>query len=89
MLEILEHTNLREIITFQEKIDGMKISNNKNLNCETHAEDRIVELKNKNPDRKASKLLNHVLSGPVSPVAKWRHEFWQNFVNDFSGLLIF
>ena len=88
---ILEHCNANDITQLESVVQGMKISNHKNFDCETCILAKQPNTRNHQADPRAGKPfdLNHTdLAGPIEPIAKDRYKYAMIFTDDYSGCLL-
>ena len=82
------HCNVQDILALEKDIDGMKVSDKSDFNCDTCTLGKMPEYRNRNPDRKASKLFELVhcdLAGTIEPVACEGFKYCL-MVDDYSGV---
>ena len=88
---VLGHCNIRDLLKLPEVVDGMKISNKNNFDCDICAKGKMCQFRNRDADRRANKQLELVhcdLSGPIDPVARGGFKYVISFVDDYSGLIV-
>ena len=92
---VLGHCNIRDVLKLEEHVEGMKIDLNgnkdTNFECETCVLGKMCDIRNRNPDRKATAPLELVhldLAGPVQPAAKDGYKYALICVDDFSNLTL-
>ena len=85
------HCNLQDILALENVVDGMKVSDKSDFNCDTCTLGKMPQFRNRNTDRKASKLFELVhcdLAGPIEPVAHEGFKYCLMFVDNYSGVFM-
>ena len=87
--QTMGHCNVQDILALENVVDGMKVSDKSEFNCDTCTLGKMPQYRNRNPDRKASKLFELVhcdLAGPIEPTAREGFKYCLMFVDDYSGV---
>ena len=88
--KILGHCNLQDVLKLESVVKGMSISNRKFSDCETCTLGKMIQYRNRAPDRRASsplELVHSDLAGPVDPPARDGFRYAISFVDDYSGAI--
>ena len=89
--QILGHCNLRDILSLENVVDGMNITNKSKFDCGICIEGKMTQFRNREADLKANSILDLVhcdLAGPIEPVAKEGFRYVLGFIDDCSGLIM-
>ena len=89
--QIMGHCNNEDLYRLESVMDGMKISDKSDLNCDVFVMGKMPQFRNRKPDDKAKSLFEFVhcdLVGPISPTAREGYKYCLMFVDDFSGTSI-
>ena len=87
--KVMGHCNAHDVLALENVVDGMKISDKSDFNCEICTLGKMPQFRSRKPDKKASKLFELVhcdLAGPIEPVAREGFKYCLMFVDDFSGI---
>ena len=85
---ILGRCNTTDIKKLEKVVDGMKINDKGDFDCETCILSKQTNTHNREPDVRATKafeLVHTDLAGPINPVAKDGFKYAIIFVDDYSG----
>ena len=88
---ILGHLNVKDLLKLPDVVDGMKISDKGNVDCDICAKGKMCQFRNREADIRATQQLQLVhcdLSGPIDPVARGGFRYVISFVDDYSGLIV-
>jgi len=88
--EILGHCNVKDVKKLESVVDGMKISDKVENDCEVCIKGKLTQGKSKVPDAKASAALELVhcdLAGPMDPTSREGFRYTLGFTDDYSGLV--
>jgi len=88
--EILGHCNVKDVKKLESVVDGMKISDKVENDCEVCIKGKMTQGKSKVPDAKASAALELVhcdLAGPMDPTSREGFRYTLGFTDDYSGLV--
>jgi len=88
--EILGHCNISDILKLESVLDGMKITDKANFDCDVCTLGKMAQFRNRSPDARASaplQLVHTDLAGPISPVAKDGFRYAISFIDDYSGVM--
>ena len=86
---LLAHCNMQDILNL-EKMRAIKISDRPSFDCKSCIEGKMTESFSRNPDAKATSILELVhtdIAGPIDPVSKDGSKYCICFVDDYSGLI--
>ena len=89
--EILGHCNLSDVLALEDVVDGMKIVGKKEFDCGTCVEGKMIQHRNRKPDKRANSILELVhcdLAGPIDPIAREGFRYVLSFVDDYSGMIM-
>lgn len=89
--KILGHCNLKDVRKLQSVVEGMKITDDKEVDCEVCTEGKMCEFRNRKPDQRATDSLDLVhcdLAGPIDPVARGGFRYALSFVDDYTGIIM-
>lgn len=87
----LGHCNVRDVINLESAVSGMKILGKDKFNCEPCAEGKMIQFRNRTPDKKATRPLELVhsdLAGPITPASHDNSKYVILFIDDFSGIVV-
>ena len=83
--------NETDILQLEKVVKDMKITDKKEITCETCPLSKQVVHRSREPDERATKPLEFIhsdIGGPITPIAKDGFKYVINFVDDFSGASI-
>ena len=89
--KILGHCNLKDVRKLQSVVEGMKITDDKEVDCEVCTQGKMCEFRNRKPDQRATDSLDLVhcdLAGPIDPVARDGFRYALSFVDDYTGIIM-
>ena len=90
---VLGHCNVGDILKLEKCVDGMKINNKgnaKTFQCDTCIKGKMVQYRERLPDKRAESVLELVhcdLAGPITPVAREGFKYTISFIDDYSGVI--
>ena len=87
---LLGHCNVEDVKKLEQVVQGMKITESKDFDCETCILSKQTNTRNKEPDIRATKpfqLIHTDLAGPIDPTAKDGFRDAIIFTDDYSGCL--
>ena len=87
---ILGHCNVKDVLNLERVVEGMKISDKINFDCETCILGKMTQYRNREADRKVKGKLELVhcdLAGPIDPPAREGFRYSISFVDDYSGAI--
>src|SRR6218665_3564526 len=85
---ILGHCNVKDLLKLESVVDGMKIRDKSEFQCDVCILGKMTQSFNRQSDIRATKPLQLVhcdLSGPITPVAGNGFRYAASFVDDYSG----
>ena len=85
---IMGHCNKDDVIKLENIVDGMKIENKDNFQCEICILGKQQNTRNRTPDERAKacmELVHTDLVGPINPVAREGFRYAISFVDDYSS----
>src|SRR6218665_889208 len=85
---ILGHCNVKDLLKLEFVVDGMKITDKSEFQCDVCILGKMTQSFNRQSDIRATKPLELVhcdLSGPITPVARNGFRYAASFVDDYSG----
>src|SRR6218665_1029082 len=85
---ILGHCNVKDLLKLESVVDGMKITDKSEFQCDVCILGKMTKSFNRQSDIRAAKPLELVhcdLSGPITPVARNGFRYAASFVVDYSG----
>ena len=85
---ILGHCNVKDVIKLETVVEGMKISDKSDFQCDVCTMGKMTQSFSRQSDLRAPKPLELVhcdLCGPIQPVAKDGFKYAISFVDDFSS----
>ena len=88
--EILGHCNINDVLKLENVVDGMKITDKTNFDCDVCTLGKLAQFRNRTPDARASaplELVHTDLAGPISPVARDGFRYAISFIDDYSGVI--
>ena len=88
--EILGHCNVSDVLKLESVVDGMKITDKADFECDVCTLGKMAQFRNRSPDARASaplELVHTVLAGPISPVANDGFRYAISFIDDYSGVM--
>ena len=89
--EIMGHCNLKDVIALEGVVDGMKVVDKDEFDCDVCVKGKMTETRKREPDRRAGKILELVhcdLAGPIQPAAKEGFKYAISFTDDLSGVIM-
>ena len=89
--QILGHCNLQDVFALEGVVDGMKVVDKNEFDCNVCVMGKMTQFRNREPDRRASKTLQLVhcdLAGPIQQKAKDGFRYACSFTDDFSGIVM-
>ena len=88
--KILGHCNKRDILKLEKVVEGMKITDKKDIHCETCVVSKQTENKSRTADPRAKSPLDFVhsdVAGPIEPISRDGHRYVISFTDDYSSAL--
>jgi len=88
--EILGHCNVSDVLKLESVVDGMKITDKADFECDVCTLGKMAQFRNRSPDTRACaplELVHTDLAGPISPVAKDGFRYAISFIDDYSGVM--
>ena len=91
--EILGHCNYEDILKLKGVVEGMKVSDSsssKPQDCNVCIEGKMTQIRNRNPDARATAPLGLVhtdLAGPIDPASREGFRYSIAFTDDYSGAI--
>ena len=85
----LGHCNQKDVLKLENYVEGMKITDRKEFDCEVCAMGKMNNFRNHNSDERAKSKLDVVycdLAGPIDPIAKGGYRYVVSFVDDYSSI---
>ena len=87
---LLGHCNVEDVKKLEQVVQGMKITESKDFDCETCILSKQTNTRNREPDIRATtpfQLIHTDLAGPIDPTAKEGFRYAIIFTDDYSGCL--
>ena len=88
--EILGHCNTNDILKLENVVDGMKITDKNNFDCDTCILGKMTQFRNRGEDERASaplELVHSDLAGPITPISLDGFKYAMSFIDDYSGVI--
>ena len=89
--KILGHCNLKDVRKLQSVVEGMKIADDEEVDCEVCTQGKMCEFRSRKPDQRATDSLDLVhcdLACPIDPVARDGFRYALSFVDDYTGIIM-
>ena len=88
---IMGHCNMKDILRLESVVEGMKITDKNNYNCNVCQLGKMTQHISREADKRAThplELVHTDLSGPIDPIAKDNFRYAITFVDDYSGAIV-
>ena len=85
---IMGHCNYRDVLNMEPHVNGMKITDDAQIECEVCVKGKMTQNRSRKPDERAKSVFDLVhcdLAGPIKQVAKEGFRYALVFVDDYSG----
>ena len=89
--QIMGHCNLKDILALENVVNGMRITDKKDFDCDTCVMGKMTQIRSRVPGKGASKILDLVhcdLAGPIQPEAKGGYRYAISFTVVISSVIM-